>query len=308
MILKSQQNRIELVTRPDQQSREIATQTDPVYEEGCTKCQSSSNRSGTMFRDLVKSSLEAENYASESDFDDRLAAEITLATEEAEDDSEAELKIEESSPGLEAATRYDISAGDNADEGMNLGDEKRAPVGKEWGPNSFSSTFTCYFCDESFRKDYKLKLHLMLNHKNEPAGEMAKAKEVLTKSKLDGCIHKCGLCGSRYNSVANFTRHIKDVHQITRAEYREQYGSSEVVSRMFKCELCDKEVKHTRNIIGAHMKMVHLISWREYQEILVKLRQGKTVGDLPAPDLFHCVICGVSVKYRREHLNKKHQV
>ena len=69
-------------------------------------------------------------------------------------------------------------------------------------------------------QDYKLKLHLMLNHKNEPAGEMAKAKEVLTKSKLDGCIHKCGLCGSRYNSVANFTRHIKDVHQITRAEYR----------------------------------------------------------------------------------------
>ena len=31
---------------------------------------------------------------------------INLATEEAEDDSEAELKIEESSPGLEA-TRYD---------------------------------------------------------------------------------------------------------------------------------------------------------------------------------------------------------
>ena len=29
----------------------------------------------------------------------------------------------------------DDSAGDNADEGMNLGDEKRAPVGKEWGPN-----------------------------------------------------------------------------------------------------------------------------------------------------------------------------
>ena len=45
---------------------------------------------------------------------------------------------------------------------------------------------------------------------------------------------------------------------------------------MFKCELCDKEVKHTRNIIGAHMKMVHLISWKEYQEILVKLRQVRT--------------------------------
>ena len=72
-----------------------------------------------------------------------------------------------------------------------------------------------------------------------------------------------------------FNRHIKDVHQITRAQYRAEYGCSEVVSRMFKCELCDKEVKHTRNIIGAHMKMVHLISWKEYQEILIKIRQGE---------------------------------
>ena len=32
---------------------------------------------------------------------------------------------------------------------------KRKPIGKEWGPNSFSSTFTCYFCNEQFRKDYR---------------------------------------------------------------------------------------------------------------------------------------------------------
>ena len=59
---------------------------------------------------------------------------------------------------------------------------------------------------------------------------------------------------------------------------------------------------------SAHMKMVHLISWKEYQEILLKLKQGIIVGDLPAPELFDCIICGVSVKYRREHLNKKHQI
>ena len=193
-------------------------------------------------------------------------------------------------------------------ESLSLDKAKRKPVGKQWGPNSFSSTFTCHFCNEQFRKDYKLKLHLMLNHKNEDPEEMDKAKEVLTKAKLDGCVHRCALCGSKYNSVANFTRHIKDVHQMTRAHYSEEYGSSEVVSRMFKCELCDKEVKHTRNIIGAHMKMVHLISWKEYQEILLKLKQGINVGDLPAPELFDCIICGVSVKYRREHLNKKHQI
>lgn len=208
----------------------------------------------------------------------------------------------------EAADNQDEESQMDENQSFVLDKAKRKPIGKDWGPNSFSSTFTCYFCNEQFRKDYRLKLHLMLNHKNESAEEMSKAKEVLTKAKLDGCVHRCALCGSKYNSVANFTRHIKDVHQITRAQYRAEYGSSEVVSRMFKCELCDKEVKHTRNIIGAHMKMVHLISWKEYQEILIKIRQGETVGDLPAPELFECIICGVSVKYKREHLNKKHQI
>ena len=63
-------------------------------------------------------------------------------------------------------------------ESLSLDKAKRKPVGKQWGPNSFSSTFTCHFCNEQFRKDYKLKLHLMLNHKNEDPEEMAKAKEL----------------------------------------------------------------------------------------------------------------------------------
>merc|ERR1719474_1782682 len=137
---------------------------------------------------------------------------------------------------------------------------------------------------------------------------MEQAKEELIKAKLDGCVHKCGLCGNKYNSIANFTRHIKDVHSLSRAQYKAEYGGSEVVSRMFTCELCNKEVKHTRNIIGAHMKMVHLISWKEYQDIICKLRAGEGSISLPNPELFDCEICGVSVKYKREHLNKKHQV
>lgn len=38
---------------------------------------------------------------------------------------------------------------------------------------------------------------------------------------------------------------------------------------------CCLQVKHTRNIIGAHMKMVHLISWKEYQDVILKLKSGK---------------------------------
>jgi len=185
---------------------------------------------------------------------------------------------------------------------------KRKVVGKEWAPNSFSSRFTCMFCNEQFRKDYKLKLHLMMAHKEEPKALMDKAKEELIKAKLDGCVHMCAVCRNKYNSIANFTRHIKDVHSMTRNEYKMKFGDSEVVSRMFTCELCSKEVKHTRNIIGAHMKMVHLISWKEYQDIVLKLKSGEGNIDLPNPELFDCVICGVSVKYKREHLNKKHQL
>jgi len=185
---------------------------------------------------------------------------------------------------------------------------KRKVVGKEWAPNSFSSRFTCMFCNEQFRKDYKLKLHLMMAHKDQPKVQMEKAKEELIKAKLDGCVHMCAVCKNKYNSIANFTRHIKDVHSMTRNEYKMKFGDSEVVSRMFTCELCSKEVKHTRNIIGAHMKMVHLISWKEYQDIVLKLKSGDGNIDLPNPELFDCVICGVSVKYKREHLNKKHQL
>ena len=39
----------------------------------------------------------------------------------------------------------------------------------------------------------------------------------------------------------------------------------------------------------------------------MKSGEGSTI-DLPNPELFDCSICGVSVKYKREHLNKKHQV
>ena len=45
------------------------------------------------------------------------------------------------------------------------------------------------------------------------------------------------------------------------------------------------------------------------KEVIVKMKSGEgSTIDLPNPELFDCSICGVSVKYKREHLNKKHQV
>ena len=150
-----------------------------------------------------------------------------------------------------------------ADASVGIFQGKRNPLAKDWTPaNSFSTTFTCVFCNEQFRKDYKLKLHLMLNHKSERPEDMAKAKEELTKSKLDGCVYKCAMCGSRYNSVANFTRHIKDVHEMNRAQYREEYGSAEIVSRTFKCELCEK-VRGSGIPLSLVLKLTSVFSCRK---------------------------------------------
>ena len=232
-IVKSEFKIESIFSKGRVETKETSTQTDAstdgVANEIRLKPESALTLSGGGRFDVREDD-------SDSDHEERMAAEMAIAAEEDDDEDDdndsgsGELKIDESVDGGGCGIDDDVDADASVGggDGMNLGDEKRAPVGKEWGPNSFSSTFTCHFCDEAFRKDYKLKLHLMLNHKHEPAEEMAKAKEVLTKSKLDGCVHKCALCGSKYNSVANFTRHIKDVHQISRAEYREQYGSSEV--------------------------------------------------------------------------------
>ena len=75
----------------------------------------------------------------------------------AENDDEEEMKIN----GM-------INEGSNGSgKGFPSDKSRRKPIGKDFGPNAFSSTFSCYFCSEMFRKDYRLKLHLMLNHKNE---------------------------------------------------------------------------------------------------------------------------------------------
>jgi hypothetical protein len=33
------------------------------------------------------------------------------------------------------------------------------------------------------------------------------------------------------------------------------------------------------------MKMVHLISWREYQDILLRMKNGEQSPDLPVPEV-----------------------
>ena len=55
----------------------------------------------------------------------------------------------------------DDSAGDNADEGMNLGDEKRAPVGKEWGPNRHGHWYDFLFSFSSWHSWPCYRIHTL---------------------------------------------------------------------------------------------------------------------------------------------------
>merc|ERR1719237_1874010 len=59
--------------------------------------------------------------------------------------------------------------------------------------------------------------------------------------------------------------HIAAQHAIAYDKYVQQYGSSEVVSKKFRCELCNSVFKHCRQNIYTHMKDVHKISLQEYE-------------------------------------------
>ena len=53
-----------------------------------------------------------------------------------------------------------------------------------------------------------------------------------------------------------------------------------------------------------------LTTTTKFQEVVARMKSGEggVMQDLPNPELFECSICGVSVKYKKEHLAKTHQV
>ena len=44
-----------------------------------------------------------------------------------------------------------------------------------------------------------------------------------------------------------------------------QYGTTEIVTKKFRCELCNSEMKFCRQNIYAHMKDVHKITLQDYE-------------------------------------------
>eukprot|EP00092_Neocalanus_flemingeri_P018664 GFUD01020212.1.p1 GENE.GFUD01020212.1~~GFUD01020212.1.p1 ORF type:complete len:727 (+),score=163.86 GFUD01020212.1:69-2249(+) len=184
---------------------------------------------------------------------------------------------------------------------------------KKWGSGAFSTRFSCSFCGDQFKRDSNLLVHLKLVHKDEPQELFIQSLDKVSQYKLDGCVYQCKLCGNKFSISTSFMRHVRDVHSLTLKDYHQTHGSAEIVSGIFSCKLCNKNIKHTRNIVTAHMKMVHQISWQEYQNRINQSSQndnedGNSEEAIQPLVFFECALCSAKVKLKRQHLDKAHHM
>lgn len=173
----------------------------------------------------------------------------------------------------------------------------------------------CYFeCPEGFKKDYDLRLHIKLRHKNEDEAELRRAyqacEEEIALVKRTCSVFQCAMCPKQLSESGALADHVKSKHGLQWNEYKDQYGRCEVESAPFECKICGRVIKYDRKIIQVHMKHVHRITWEQYLDRIRKMRKGQMAGDLPDIELFECKICNASVKFifKGNHLKRVHKI
>ena len=181
------------------------------------------------------------------------------------------------------------------------------------GNSSLSTDMRCYFgCDEMFKKDYQLHLHLKLKHRNADPNELRRAyqaaDEEIALTRRSGSTFQCAICPKTFNDNGAFYGHIQSKHNMQWKDYKDQYGRCEVESAPFECKICGRVVKYDRNTVHTHLKNVHGITWVIYLDRIRKMQQGEVPDDLPSIETFECRVCNVSVKYLREHLKNVHKI
>ena len=181
------------------------------------------------------------------------------------------------------------------------------------GNSSLSTDMRCYFgCDEVFKKDYQLHLHLKLKHRNVDQKELIRAYQAaddeIALTRRSGSTFQCAICPKTFNDNGAFYGHIQSKHNMQWKDYKDQYGRCEVESAPFECTICGRVVKYDRNTVHTHLKNVHGITWGIYIDRIRKTRRGEVPDDLPSIETFECKVCNVSVKYLREHLKNVHKI
>ena len=122
-----------------------------------------------------------------------------------------------------------------------------------------STDLQCYFgCDEVFKKDYQLHLHLKLRHRNEEPEELEKAydaaNEEIMLTRRSASLFNCALCPKVFNDNGAFYGHIQNKHDISYRDYKDKYGRCETESQPFECKICGKVIKYDRNTVHTHLK------------------------------------------------------
>merc|ERR1711894_665447 len=128
------------------------------------------------------------------------------------------------------------------------------PTKNESRSNSFShkapslaSDLHCYFqCAETFKKDYDLRLHLKLRHKNENPNELRRAEQAAEEEisfvSRSGSKFQCAICSKTYDSDSTMGDHTKKAHGMPWMEYQQKYGRCEIESAPFECKVCGSVV------------------------------------------------------------------
>ena len=182
------------------------------------------------------------------------------------------------------------------------------------GPSSSSATdLHCPLgCNESFKKDFQVHLHLKLRHRGESQEVMQRAYQLVEEevelTKRSASIYLCALCEKQFNDNGAFYSHISTKHSMKWSEYKERFGRCEVESAPFECKICSRVVKYDRNTVHTHLKNVHGINWEMYVERLRKLRNGEEPSQLPQMESVECKVCNVNVKHLRDHLKNAHKI
>ena len=85
------------------------------------------------------------------------------------------------------------------------------------------------------------------------------------RDKWNRCKFACGLCDLVTVDSRQMRLHIATHHGMSMDAYTKQYGTTEIVTKKFHCELCNSEMKFCRQNIYAHMKDVHKITLQDYE-------------------------------------------
>ena len=70
------------------------------------------------------------------------------------------------------------------------------------------------------------------------------------RTKWNKCRYRCHPCGHETIDHRQMRAHISTSHNLSYDSYVKKYGSAEVVTKKFRCEICNSEMKYCRQVRG----------------------------------------------------------